>query len=191
MEHFLDNFPAYLTTSITVGFFLRFQWMRCVGVHWWRTSLSWRENTAGSPKGNATSITTGKSFEEQKWTWSESEWWVALLLTERSWRNLYKWETVFFVHSGTSWMSCSNRSETSGLPWLTELVCWLWCCTKQSSTTLWPQIYEPTRTDSPAGLHPSCWWIAVHNMKFYTCTNIVCGLKLTRYYLTIFLRWLF
>lgn len=75
-------------------------------------------------------------------------------------------ETVFFIHSGTSWTSCLNKSGTSGPPWPTELVCWLWCCTKQSSTTLWPQIYALTRTDSPAGLQLSSLWVIVHIMKF-------------------------
>lgn len=56
----------------------RSRWMRCVGVLWWRMCLSWQEITAGSPKGNATNITTGKSSGEQRWTWSESEWWVKL-----------------------------------------------------------------------------------------------------------------
>lgn len=52
----------------------RSQWMRCVGVLWWRMCLSWREITAGSLKGNATNITTGKSSGEQRWTWSEWGW---------------------------------------------------------------------------------------------------------------------
>lgn len=74
-NRFLSGFILYTTLILPKGclygawpLFLLFrcQWMKCVVAPWLRMSLSWRENTAGSPKGNATNITTGKNSGGQK-----------------------------------------------------------------------------------------------------------------------------
>ena len=66
-------------------------------------------------------------------------------LTPASWLRLTTWCHSLSV-SGTNWTSCSSRRGTWGQPWPTELVYWLWYCTRRSSTTQSPLTCALPRT---------------------------------------------